>query len=1158
MHKRPAATYSRKVAASDSASNAFDTMMVQASPPPLQPSDQTPQDRSPSTQSHRSYSTGRAVVPTASETTRAPLNPTTVDQAQTRAIAARPSTATSSSPLRSTQQRSLRASTSDSTSQSSLQQPAKANSTRPSSSVDEAEEASSSSSSATARPLLTAPRPGRRSLALTPPRDSVSATGGAIPVIKRNPFSGRSAPLPTTRAKEATLAAAPSAFDFDDDDDPATKPLKRTASPARRVPNSVLPAASTSASSSSSPIDAKPPRIAEAVNTKALSSSFRTSPRTRSPPVEQGSPARETLTVAVPRASAARRQLAASTQASALSTLQQPPITTGTTLGRSMSATTTTAAPASAVEPVPARASPSRTGLSKQSSPSSSPARKPPVAASTANPARPTTKRPTEKRTLADTVTLQPKRVRVEDPFDDLESPDMSLALTGSLASRQAGENQQLRDDLEYMLEGLGSAQPPGVRCKSMCTLAEQAASQDFQLHFRALGTLSRVCRMLSDAPQHADLAICTAGFLAVFTRDSAVLDASSDLLKLALALLETALAPKPIANQSLAASSSSSSSLTPRMRATVAAMLATIPQLLPEHRSGSLLLPIVLVVLRSIATCRNIESVRRHLLASTPLLAQVASVFVQQQRHLQSQQTRLLFPQAGGEETSPAAAATLWTMQECMTILSDLTVAATPETQLRLVVAPTPETDPQSQASSTSSSSSSAEAIHPSALLVSIVDFWAWLLEQINEPLADVKGPGSTAPKKHQSRAAPLPALPATTTRRMLPSSCTNISVSALRVLMNATNNQSEACLAVAAASPGLAVITETALVLASHVVEDSGSATTSRVAGGVAHHNHITHDVRVYGLGLLVNLTEHTWSNRQAIGVLSLSKAQVRGLAPTFATSQHEEPAKNSAHLFDLATSEHLPISQAVFLQLVHRQPQPTVPSTPTTPTAGAPTSSGTASATTRGRRKATTTPPAAAAAAPPTAAPPAVSQPPELDEQSETDRNITGAYAALFLGCLVRDHDFNRALLQRAFPSEDCWAQMVHLLAGFVEYQRALGIVLSDETCACIADVMDVFVPGAGTELRGTTDRHTSTNTGQGVYSSQHEPLSTPLNSDLSSAVPMALEPPQGASGFTQPPASNEASAPIESDSDDDDDGQEPDWLQQTRVKVRSSQS
>uniref|UniRef100_A0A8B9L0I6 Wings apart-like protein homolog n=1 Tax=Astyanax mexicanus TaxID=7994 RepID=A0A8B9L0I6_ASTMX len=101
------------------------------------------------------------------------------------------------------------------------------------------------------------------------------------------------------------------------------------------------------------------------------------------------------------------------------------------------------------------------------------------------------------------------------------------------------GENQEFTDDFEYLETGLKSTQPLNTRCLSIISLATRCAMPSFRMHLRARGKVAQVFKMLSDAPQHPNLALCTASLMYILSRDRLNMDLDRACLELMIRLLE-------------------------------------------------------------------------------------------------------------------------------------------------------------------------------------------------------------------------------------------------------------------------------------------------------------------------------------------------------------------------------------------------------------------------------------------------------------------------------------------------------------------------------------------------------------------------------------------------------------------------------------------
>ncbi|XP_017295539.1 wings apart-like protein homolog [Kryptolebias marmoratus] len=101
------------------------------------------------------------------------------------------------------------------------------------------------------------------------------------------------------------------------------------------------------------------------------------------------------------------------------------------------------------------------------------------------------------------------------------------------------GENQEFTDDFEYLATGLKTGQPLNTRCLSVISLATRCAMPSFRMHLRARGKVAQVFKTLNDAPQHPNLALCTASLMYILSRDRLNMDLDRSCLDLMIRLLE-------------------------------------------------------------------------------------------------------------------------------------------------------------------------------------------------------------------------------------------------------------------------------------------------------------------------------------------------------------------------------------------------------------------------------------------------------------------------------------------------------------------------------------------------------------------------------------------------------------------------------------------
>lgn len=74
----------------------------------------------------------------------------------------------------------------------------------------------------------------------------------------------------------------------------------------------------------------------------------------------------------------------------------------------------------------------------------------------------------------------------------------------------------------------------------SIIGLAQKAMRPEFRMHLRAHDDMPRIIKSLMDAPQDANLAICTATLMFVYSQDRLTMDIDPNALSLILDLLET------------------------------------------------------------------------------------------------------------------------------------------------------------------------------------------------------------------------------------------------------------------------------------------------------------------------------------------------------------------------------------------------------------------------------------------------------------------------------------------------------------------------------------------------------------------------------------------------------------------------------------------
>uniref|UniRef100_S4RF76 WAPL cohesin release factor b n=1 Tax=Petromyzon marinus TaxID=7757 RepID=S4RF76_PETMA len=101
------------------------------------------------------------------------------------------------------------------------------------------------------------------------------------------------------------------------------------------------------------------------------------------------------------------------------------------------------------------------------------------------------------------------------------------------------GETQEYTDDVKYLMSGLKPRQPLSTRCLSVISLAMKCAMPGFRMHLRAHGQVAKVFKLLIDAQENQNLALCTAALMYVLSRDRLNMDLDRGCLELLIRLLE-------------------------------------------------------------------------------------------------------------------------------------------------------------------------------------------------------------------------------------------------------------------------------------------------------------------------------------------------------------------------------------------------------------------------------------------------------------------------------------------------------------------------------------------------------------------------------------------------------------------------------------------
>ena len=114
-----------------------------------------------------------------------------------------------------------------------------------------------------------------------------------------------------------------------------------------------------------------------------------------------------------------------------------------------------------------------------------------------------------KKAATAKIASPKPKKTRIEVD-----------AVKKAADSQSCGENQELLDEIGYLLEGLHEDKPLNVRCLSIFQFAERCLTPKFLMHLRAHQTVGRIAEILKDAPSDPALSLSTATLLNVVCKD--------------------------------------------------------------------------------------------------------------------------------------------------------------------------------------------------------------------------------------------------------------------------------------------------------------------------------------------------------------------------------------------------------------------------------------------------------------------------------------------------------------------------------------------------------------------------------------------------------------------------------------------------------------
>jgi hypothetical protein len=110
---------------------------------------------------------------------------------------------------------------------------------------------------------------------------------------------------------------------------------------------------------------------------------------------------------------------------------------------------------------------------------------------------------------------------QVEGNSEEPEDPELRVnSVASARQSREAGRSQQMTDDIEYLLQGLGEKQPTAVRIPSVLKLAKNSLDLDFRMHLKAHGFVSQVLLLLNAAHTDEPLSMVAAALMVVLARD--------------------------------------------------------------------------------------------------------------------------------------------------------------------------------------------------------------------------------------------------------------------------------------------------------------------------------------------------------------------------------------------------------------------------------------------------------------------------------------------------------------------------------------------------------------------------------------------------------------------------------------------------------------
>ncbi|XP_067950851.1 wings apart-like protein homolog [Watersipora subatra] len=142
-------------------------------------------------------------------------------------------------------------------------------------------------------------------------------------------------------------------------------------------------------------------------------------------------------------------------------------------------------------------------------------------------------------------VTIYPEKLGEKISTRIKVRPDHKALYTVVRNVRQAhecqdhGENQQIDDDLEFLLEGLEPRGPISGRYLSAVSLAKKCTNATFRMHLRSHSSLSKIFTSLSDAPSDPRLALSATAIMFMLCQDRLNMDLDRESLKLMVDLLE-------------------------------------------------------------------------------------------------------------------------------------------------------------------------------------------------------------------------------------------------------------------------------------------------------------------------------------------------------------------------------------------------------------------------------------------------------------------------------------------------------------------------------------------------------------------------------------------------------------------------------------------